>query len=588
MRESKPGEYSYLISQLRYAGETAQAIETCEQAIADYPENNFFYKVLGDLWMQRGEYKKASSCYLEQLKRLGDRPEQFKAFARFYKTFEQQVDENTAAEYRTGLRLAVERNEIAPQISEKLAFLLGESDFDEIQDDLKEWIDLIHGEKDTQKIRKRIDELVRNDQKDKLCRLLQYYSRRSLGKKKRELCKILIASAERAGLYEAGIELIGSEKEHLKDAIIVRSLLRISRKQNDYTRAEELLTLDKAFVEGSDFNVLYELVYYYQYKQDEELLSQTLKKMNGAAGSSLPIARTLYNFYLQLNMFPEARKLFEHIRDLEERSKQRTKRDRLEEQIETEEGVWNKIQELVSEQEHNRQMIAMRDLIRGFSHELGQPITNIRYSIQLYRMQTRMGKAETVDLDALMDQVLRQTERMGDMLARFRPIVSRQNQVEEFCIRERIEKVFQDMDGRLREQGIHYSVNGDNSLKLKGEAVQFDQIFYNLILNAMQAFGTSESRKKITVQVHERENQRIAITFSDNGPGIEEKNVRKIFEPFFTTKEPSEDHGGEGLGLFIVWNILKMFNGKIVLDTNYRKGAKFHISIETQRENGNE
>jgi C4-dicarboxylate-specific signal transduction histidine kinase len=53
-------------------------------------------------------------------------------------------------------------------------------------------------------------------------------------------------------------------------------------------------------------------------------------------------------------------------------------------------------------------------------------------------------------------------------------------------------------------------------------------------------------------------------------------NRHKIFDPFFSTKAAGQ---GEGLGLFIVWNLLKMLGGKISVDTQYKDGAKFLISL---------
>jgi C4-dicarboxylate-specific signal transduction histidine kinase len=72
------------------------------------------------------------------------------------------------------------------------------------------------------------------------------------------------------------------------------------------------------------------------------------------------------------------------------------------------------------------------------------------------------------------------------------------------------------------------------------------------------------------------DDQNVQISFSDNGIGIPFKNKNKIFDPFFSTKAPGK---GEGLGLFIVWNLLKSQGGKITVDTNYKNGAHFIITI---------
>ena len=108
-----------------------------------------------------------------------------------------------------------------------------------------------------------------------------------------------------------------------------------------------------------------------------------------------------------------------------------------------------------------------------------------------------------------------------------------------------------------------------------GDQVQFSQVFYNLVLNSMQAI---KNQGKIYVQISESTDN-IKIIFTDNGPGIPKENHKKIFEPFFSTKDPTAGNGGEGLGLFIVWNILRMHQGTIRLNEHYQKGAQFIIQI---------
>lgn len=82
------------------------------------------------------------------------------------------------------------------------------------------------------------------------------------------------------------------------------------------------------------------------------------------------------------------------------------------------------------------------------------------------------------------------------------------------------------------------------------------------------------------VTISEKENEYV-ITFQDNGTGIKQEYFGKIFEPFFTTKECVNDEtgGGEGLGLYIIWNIVRMFGGRIKADRGFKNGARFMITI---------
>ena len=118
---------------------------------------------------------------------------------------------------------------------------------------------------------------------------------------------------------------------------------------------------------------------------------------------------------------------------------------------------------------------------------------------------------------------------------------------------------------------------------LYGETIQFSQIFYNLIINSIYAIDKKKCDGIIEVEIEKIE-QILFIRFWDNGIGIPREIQRKIFDPFYSTKRKEVEEGGEGLGLYIVWNILKMFKGKIFVDSEYADGAKFIMQIVMEEE----
>ena len=401
-------------------------------------------------------------------------------------------------------------------------------------------------------------------------------------RKSRRIDAFLIQRLEKLKQYDLALAMIGKTQKPYQNKLILAAMLRICRKKEDYSFAEEELSIDDGFIERSSFNIQYELVYYFQIKGDDERLEKTLKLMHNSAVNSIPIARTLYNFYLSLNRFEEAQNILQHIRHLERAAERiRPNLSRSKEQMESEQAVWQRMKELVSEQEHNRQMIALGDLLKGFSHELGQPITNVRYAVQLYQKKMQRNLDTPEALQSLLSDILLQTNRIGMLLSRFSPIVSPKNEAGEFSVRGCAEKVFADLETRLRVQNITFQIEGPVGLKLSGDQVQFSQVFYNLVLNAMQAI---EKDGHIAVGISVSRDNAITIIFADDGPGIPEENFQKIFEPFFSTKDPTSGNGGEGLGLYIVWNILKMFGGRIQLDRSYRSGTKFLIQIQQKKE----
>lgn len=568
------------ISKLRFDGDLAGAIELCRNAISAYPNDNFFYKVLGDLLFQEKNYADALHAYIEQLKRLSEKPEHFKAFARFYKQFNAEAPNDFCIQFRREIINAIDNGEVASNIQQLLIEAFGDAFV--VDDSLKSILLKSNSDRYLNEVKK----FISVASSDEVRTIIFHQIRQKNYCTNIKTKEFLITVAERKELFREAQQLVEAiiSKQETPNPTLIRALLRMSRKQQDYHYTEQLLTIDESFVEKSDFNIQYELVYYFDSIGNRELLDKTLKLMRNSAESSIPIARTLYNFYLTFDRFEDAQALSEHIQKLIAQKRSEAKKnqhqDRREEQLESEQVVWQRIKDLVSEKEHNRQMLALRDLLKGFSHELGQPITNIRYQIQLQQIRMKRGMSTMDEIQDLFVNILAQTERIGFMLDRFRPIVSSKSLQEYFSVNDCIKQVLADLSNRLTQNRITYRILETSQVNLFGDRVQFSQVFYNLVLNSMQAISNDG---EIVVDVSRGENY-IQILFSDNGPGIPEENRKKIFEPFFSTKDPTSGNGGEGLGLFVVWNILKMYNGTIQVNHKFERGAQFVIKIPVEEE----
>jgi signal transduction histidine kinase len=119
----------------------------------------------------------------------------------------------------------------------------------------------------------------------------------------------------------------------------------------------------------------------------------------------------------------------------------------------------------------------------------------------------------------------------------------------------------------------HIEVQADLPEALPGiyaVSSQIQQIFFNLILNALDAMPAGGA---LIIRAREFENG-IEITFQDTGPGIPENRRNNIFEPFFSTKE-----GGTGLGLTVSYNIVTAHGGTLDLVDELEPGACFRLFL---------
>ena len=569
------------IFDLRNAHDYQGAISKCEEAIRIFPQNNFFHKILGDIYLQIDDYSNAAKEYLINLQ-LTKNVRLFKNFIRFFRALQKKASPQFIDEYKHTIQLAIQRNEFSKEVVEQLVFFLGDNMI--IDQDLGSQIIMSDNDHNYDKVSRYIKACEQEKKENNIRALINHRIQNPNWQHSKKISLCLFQSAERISLFKEALALIKTAPVNVRNLQIDCSILRICRRIRDYSVAETLIRIDDRFIKQSDFNIQYELVYYFHGKGMTEELDKALHAMRASARHSIPIARTLYNFLLSFEKFKEAQEVYDLIQNLITLRRAESDKSRTEEQVETEQAVWQKMKDLVSEQEHNRQLAAMRDLLKGFSHELGQPITNIRFAVQLCQMKIARNIFSPESLDQLLNGILEQTTRIGVLLDRFRPIVSSKSKDEKFSIRQCIDDVFHDLQERLSSRKIHYRVYGNDTIYVYGDRVQFSQVFYNLVLNSMQAMVEAGN---ITVRIY-TDDKHTNIVFTDDGPGIPIEIQQKVFEPFFTTKDPTSGNGGEGLGLFIVWNIIKMLNGTITIDKYYKDGARFVILLPKVEEENND
>ena len=110
---------------------------------------------------------------------------------------------------------------------------------------------------------------------------------------------------------------------------------------------------------------------------------------------------------------------------------------------------------------------------------------------------------------------------------------------------------------------------------------QIQQVFLNIVINAEYFMMQAHNRGTLTITT-KRQNGSVGISFTDDGPGISEENLRRLFDPFFTTKETGK---GTGLGLSICHGIVTEHGGQIYARSQPGKGATIFIELPIDRSN---
>jgi PAS domain S-box-containing protein len=139
---------------------------------------------------------------------------------------------------------------------------------------------------------------------------------------------------------------------------------------------------------------------------------------------------------------------------------------------------------------------------------------------------------------------------------------------------------------------IHQHMQSDCSA-VKADPTQVHQIVMNLATNAYHAMEETGGELNVTlkeIQLGEHElitpdmmpGSYACLTIADTGTGIDKKTIDKIFDPFFTTKEKGR---GTGMGLSVVYGIVKNMNGVIQVYSESGKGTRFHVYLPVIKTN---
>ncbi len=127
----------------------------------------------------------------------------------------------------------------------------------------------------------------------------------------------------------------------------------------------------------------------------------------------------------------------------------------------------------------------------------------------------------------------------------------------------------------LKPENVKIELNlTGSSVIIKGDPIRLEQVLVNVILNAFDAMPHGGT-VTIETAVEERGGERsVRLSISDTGTGIRPEHLPHIFDPFFTTKKKGR---GTGLGLAVVYGIVKEHQGKIDVETTLGQGTTFHM-----------
>lgn len=217
--------------------------------------------------------------------------------------------------------------------------------------------------------------------------------------------------------------------------------------------------------------------------------------------------------------------------------------------------------------------VAWREMAKQVAHEIKNPLTPMKLSIQLMMHAYRRDPSSVGGMiqrvsDTLIEQIDGLTN-IATEFSNFAKMPSAENS--EFELNDLVKNVHdlfrnedESVDVSLDLPTERFTVYADKSHLMR--------VLNNLVKNAIQAIP-DDRRGSVHTSVY-RENDKVLIKVKDNGTGISENMKTKVFQPYFTTK-----NSGTGLGLAISKKIIEMVKGRIWFETEENVGTEFYIEL---------
>ncbi len=216
------------------------------------------------------------------------------------------------------------------------------------------------------------------------------------------------------------------------------------------------------------------------------------------------------------------------------------------------------------------QMAAIGRMAAGIAHEIRNPLTSMRGSVEIMRSRPNLSKND----EKLLDIIIRESDRLNkfveDFLQFARPSGKTRGRVNlASLLRDSVTLLRNSSEVRDRHAVI-LSLRSEE-IPVLGSEDQLRQVFWNLAQNALRAMPAGGT---LTIEAGEGENGSGQVVFQDDGIGMDEEEKKQLFQPF-----NSGFRGGTGLGLSISFQIIEDHHGSISVESEKGFGTRVTVDL---------
>jgi len=223
-------------------------------------------------------------------------------------------------------------------------------------------------------------------------------------------------------------------------------------------------------------------------------------------------------------------------------------------------------------QEYMNRLVSLGELSACVAHEIRNPLTGVRTTVQFVQSKLPPSDATRRDLDDIIKELDRIEQIITDLLLFARPQKGKPVKTDLHVV---LEKVLDNLSYQIASSGINVEKRFNPDLPpVKVDPDLIQQVFLNIVLNAVQAMPDGGELQLGTALRKWRTRRTVEVSVCDSGSGIPEENLPRLFDPFFTTRSM-----GTGLGLSISQQIVSQYGGSIRAKNGPKGGAMFTVRI---------
>ena len=216
---------------------------------------------------------------------------------------------------------------------------------------------------------------------------------------------------------------------------------------------------------------------------------------------------------------------------------------------------------------------AQRQFTGNAAHELRTPLALMQAQVELFSAEHPDVLPETADFLRLLRE---QTERMTQMTRTLLEMCGLQAVpcTDHIELGPMIDEIFADLAPLAEKNNITLERDGDGVMT--GSDTLIYRLLFNLTENAIK-YNCPGGSVPLSVTP---EPKKLLIRVADTGPGIPERFQRSVFQPFFRVdKSRSREYGSVGLGLSLVWEIVKLHGGTVCVENSSEAGTTVAVSL---------